>query len=423
MRWHRIAGLGLLAVILGSAVAMVVRSQKTVDPRLEARGREVLHSVAEFYGVQTSFTVTLRRHVVLTVAGRQPKTNDDVMHIAVRRPNRLALRLGDGAGGIFCDGKRLVVCAPELNQYVIDKAPHAVAQIFGDWEARPILAGPIFLDELLQEDADERLLGRVSGCEYIGAERLGDVPCHRVRFYEKNMDWDMWVRTGDRPIVMKIVPDFAREIALRKQSGQPETSVEMRLLFEDWNLEGEVPDETFAFAPPEGFLEAMSFYPLPPERPEPIEGQPAPGFTLKTLDGAEVRLADHRGKQVVVLDFWATTCGPCRISMPLIIRAAGQFDEKDVVLYAVNLDEPPSRIVPFLKEANAEPTVILDRGGQVGLKYSADTGIPLVVVVGKDGVVKKARRGFHPALGKLLVKDIEALSICRAVSRTHRTEP
>ena len=71
----------------------------------------------------------------------------------------------------------------------------------------------------------------------------------------------------------------------------------------------------------------------------PLVGKPAPDFTLDLVGGKPFHLADSKGKEVVVLDFWATWCGPCLQAMPQVERAVGQFKDQNVRLVAVNLQE------------------------------------------------------------------------------------
>ena len=76
----------------------------------------------------------------------------------------------------------------------------------------------------------------------------------------------------------------------------------------------------------------------------PLVGKPAPDFTLSLVGGQPFHLADSKGKEVVVLDFWATWCGPCLQAMPQVERAVGQFKGQSVRLVAVNLQETAEKV-------------------------------------------------------------------------------
>jgi peroxiredoxin len=127
-----------------------------------------------------------------------------------------------------------------------------------------------------------------------------------------------------------------------------------------------------------------------------LVGKPAPPFTLELLGGGKFDLARNKGK-VVVLDFWATWCGPCMQSMPQVDRVVREFRERkqDVQLIAVNLQEPAGQIKPVLERHKLDLTVALDRDGIIADKYGA-TAIPQTVIVGRDGSVARLFVGSSP---------------------------
>lgn len=121
----------------------------------------------------------------------------------------------------------------------------------------------------------------------------------------------------------------------------------------------------------------------------PLVGKAAPDFNLELLGsgGKKFHLADQKGK-VVVLDFWATWCGPCLQSMPLVDKVVHEFEDQGVQLIAVNLEEPPKAITAMLERHKLQLTVALDIDGVAATKYQA-TAIPQTVIIDRDGKVAR----------------------------------
>jgi thiol-disulfide isomerase/thioredoxin len=117
-------------------------------------------------------------------------------------------------------------------------------------------------------------------------------------------------------------------------------------------------------------------------------------FTLTALEGKPLKLASLRGK-VVVMDFWATWCGPCRVQHPLYEQVKQKFgDRPDIVFLAVNTDEDPSVVRPFLESNRwAAKTVYFEDGLSELLRVSS---IPTTIVIGKDGQIFSRMNGFVP---------------------------
>ena len=116
------------------------------------------------------------------------------------------------------------------------------------------------------------------------------------------------------------------------------------------------------------------------------QGGPPPELQLRELDGPVRRLADYRGR-VVLVNFWATWCGPCRDEMPSIQRLREKLAGRPFAVLAVNLDEPESRIRNFLRDMNVDITVLLDPGRKVAKAWDARI-LPATYIVGADGRIR-----------------------------------
>ena len=117
----------------------------------------------------------------------------------------------------------------------------------------------------------------------------------------------------------------------------------------------------------------------------PLVGKPAPEFTLKDLEGKPVQLK-KLGGQIIVLDFWASWCGPCMQTMPQLEQLMGEFDQSRVKLLAINIQEPKTKIELALKRLNIAPEVLLDVDGEIATAYSANA-IPQTVIIDPSGTV------------------------------------
>lgn len=140
----------------------------------------------------------------------------------------------------------------------------------------------------------------------------------------------------------------------------------------------------------------------------PLSGKAAPEFQARSLDGGEVALAKHLGNDVVVLDFWATWCPPCRESLPVVARIAGEYKDKGVAVYAVNIAEDPELIKSFLEDAGLDLPVLLDPDGALSDQYSVRS-IPQLFVIDRKGVVREAHSGYSRGMEASLRRAIDAL--------------
>lgn len=105
-------------------------------------------------------------------------------------------------------------------------------------------------------------------------------------------------------------------------------------------------------------------------------------------------LARYRGK-VVYLDFWASWCGPCKLSFPFLERLAADYGRQNVVVIAVNLDHSKAKADAFLQQVQATIPVVYDPTGILARKYGVKE-MPTSVVIGPDGRTRFVHNGFFP---------------------------
>jgi thiol-disulfide isomerase/thioredoxin len=125
-----------------------------------------------------------------------------------------------------------------------------------------------------------------------------------------------------------------------------------------------------------------------------ITGKPAPlQFTLKDMNGVDVKLANFKGK-VILLNFWATWCGPCRAEIPSLVKLQEQYG-KDLVILGVSVDDPIEKLKPYATEMKMNYPVLVGNGrDDVQDAYGPLWGIPVSVFVDRDGKIAKKHSGI-----------------------------
>jgi peroxiredoxin len=133
----------------------------------------------------------------------------------------------------------------------------------------------------------------------------------------------------------------------------------------------------------------------------------APDFTLRSMDGPNLRLHEQRG-QVVMINFWATWCGPCRQEMPHLTRLYDKFRSAGFVMLGVNVDDDARRAIDLATKLGLKFPVLLDTDKTVSRLYDLGT-MPTSVLVDRNGRVRFVHNGYVAGYEDLYEKQIREL--------------
>jgi peroxiredoxin len=121
--------------------------------------------------------------------------------------------------------------------------------------------------------------------------------------------------------------------------------------------------------------------------------QSAPDFSVLDLSSNKISLASYRGQKVVLLDFWATWCGPCRMAMVGLQTLQDKYKGQGLEILSLNQAEPANQVRQFITRKKYGFHVVLDADGSVAAKYGV-RGIPTLVLVDKSGVIQWLQVGY-----------------------------
>lgn len=136
-------------------------------------------------------------------------------------------------------------------------------------------------------------------------------------------------------------------------------------------------------------------------------GATAPDFTLKALDGSNLRLAEQKG-DIMLINFWASWCGPCIQEMPALDKLAQKYQPMGVQVWGVNVENDSSAAKAYLNKVQVAFPILFDTENTVSKAYQVDA-MPTTVILDKDGKVRAVHRGYQPGYEKKYENDIKQL--------------
>jgi peroxiredoxin len=140
-------------------------------------------------------------------------------------------------------------------------------------------------------------------------------------------------------------------------------------------------------------------------------GNAVTDFSLKDVDGRNVFLSDFLGKDVIVINFWATWCLPCQQELPHVQRFHEKYKDQGLVVLGIAVDGPASvaKVKPHAKRLGLTFPILLDRESKVSATYDPRQVMPCTLVIGKDRTIRFTHEGYAPGDETKLEQEILGL--------------
>jgi len=237
--------LSVLLAALGAAgllgTSEVGRTEDSA-PAVEPRAAELVRSMAKELAAAKAIQVTTEFTLDVVLEDGQKLQYGGESKSWLRRPNRLRTeRIGERGETVFVyDGKRVVLHVMPENYYATREAPANLDELLDFMEARLDIAPPGM--DLLYADGGLALLDGVTSGIVVGVAKVAGRSCHHLAFRSRDVDWQLWVEAGERPLPCRLVITTL----------DVERSPEMSVTFREWDTAPELADPLFDFTPPEG---------------------------------------------------------------------------------------------------------------------------------------------------------------------------
>ncbi|MGI9227755.1 MAG: TlpA family protein disulfide reductase [Gammaproteobacteria bacterium] len=138
-----------------------------------------------------------------------------------------------------------------------------------------------------------------------------------------------------------------------------------------------------------------------------IRTETAPDFVLKSASGKNIRLSELKGR-VIMLNFWATWCGPCAEEIPYLNKIHDSLDPYDFELLGINLDEDQSKAIHLANKLNMNFPILFDVEKDVSKRFLIDA-MPTTIIIDRSGNIRNINRGFKKGYEERYYRQIQAL--------------
>jgi len=404
--------------------------------QIDEKAADLINRAFEAYAALQTYRDEGHIKFNMSMSGMQQTTTIRVQ-CTYKRPNKV---LASGSMlEIRCDGKDLWLISADRKRYM-RKPPEALTSSLFEGDMPPLfesfMGGSPVMTVLFSPEKLKDTVQNVREMRYADTTKIGPYECHHIVIVPEPVSMpkpgppgsqaaskfglkvDLYLDTQTNLLVQADIDmsDFFRKMGEEMPMGQIERAT-YQFVTGKVTANQPIPDEVFAFKPTDDAKEVKSIMAVifgekmaQMQRDEAEEfkellHKPAPDFQLQDLDGKKVKLSDYTGK-VVVLDFWATWCPPCRTELPHLQKIQEEFADQGVVVLGINTEPPEmaEKVREFVKKEGLTFR-ILQGTPDVSEAYKV-TGIPETVIIDRKGILRAVHVGFGPGAEDELREDI-----------------
>jgi thiol-disulfide isomerase/thioredoxin len=332
----------------------------------------------------------------IEMTGQMPMKMSGEISMAFQNPGKI--RMDSKIQGIsiimVSDGETTWAYNSMANQYVkknVAMGPAGIVQLMGLQNVPDIskvsTTSKTLRDETLEMD------GQKHDC-WVVETKVGNMEIPQAAGAKvSDMEMTTWL---DK----KLGIDLQFAVSMKMDVAGNSIGMNQKLVKKNLKLDEPMPDSYFAFTPPEGATETENLMGSTLPKAD-LAGKDALAFDIKALDGKSYSLAKLKGKPVL-LDFWATWCGPCRKSMPAVEKMYQDFKEQGLVVLAVDAGEERAVVEEFLKKTPMPYPVALSGESSITESYHVGA-FPTFVMIGRDGKIVAHEIGYG---GEAVLRDM-----------------
>lgn len=400
-----IFGLRILVLAI-SGTSLYAAEQTTGSTSIDPRVSELLRKVTDNLKQSESFEFEVEAGMKFSLGGE----GEDVKakySVKVQRPDKIAVRMREGSlhSAFISNGTTLTVYNPQQNQYIQLPAPDYIDDVVsqGQVDMPTGLASAVWTS-----DPYKTLMEGVTSATYAGEKLIDNRKVHRLLFHQEQLDWEALTSVDETSPVLLQLRGSIISSGGSEAGDFADFQMDVQSSFRNWNFNPQISENDFKFVPPAGAQDASE---LIQEQltslPHELLGQAAPKIKLPLLEEGELH-SEELTSNVLILDFWASWCTPCRRALPALERVTSKFAGQPVKTFAINVGETTETIMKFKKEVNFSLPVALDIEGDIGIALKLEA-LPTTVLIGMDGRIQVVHAGLSPDFEDLLTSEVEAL--------------